>query len=278
MTDNVQTAYAYTPPKGLPGQIARNKPGAFSRTMRALASLTPGLVVFVGRAAGGEAGEVGPLTAPSASPTAFIASGGASSAAPQTLTTFNGALGPSGSELYPPRNVTLTLSSHADWNATTAVVTGTDENGSVITENLSIPDGGGATVTGSKTFRTVTQLVIPAQDGAGGTFTFGSGSELGPVDHLVEGVVRRDNTHRTVTFDAGELVAVVRDGNMFMTSETAVKEGDPVWVRVQVSGDEVLGAVRATPDGVTCARINGARFASTNAAGLSRVDFNLPSN
>jgi hypothetical protein len=80
-----------------------------------------------------------------------------------------------------------------------------------------------------------------------------------------------------VNYASGELVPIIKCGDVWVTSETAVKEGDPVWVRVVISGDEVAGAFRATPDGNDCVRIKGARFSSTNSAGLSRVDFNLPS-
>lgn len=274
MSNNVQTSYDFAPAAGLPGQVGRFKPGMFAKTLIAFAAIVPGLVVFTGRAVGGVAGQGGPMTAPAATATAIIATGGASSGSIQTITSFNGALG--GGEFFPPRNVTLTFNSNADWDATTAVVTGTDENGVTVTENLSIPNGGAATVTGAQVFRSITSLVIPAQSGTGGTFTMGVGTILGAVDHLVEGIAQRDNTRSAVNYAAGELVPVLKTGDVFVTSETAVKEGDPVWVRVQASGSEVLGAVRATPDSTKCVRIKNARFSSTNTAGLSRIELNLP--
>jgi hypothetical protein len=100
---------------------------------------------------------------------------------------------------------------------------------------------------------------------------------LGAGDHIVAGIVARDETRTAVNYASGELVPIIKCGDVWVTSETAVKEGDPVWVRVVISGDEVAGAFRATPDGNDCVRIKGARFSSTNSAGLSRVDFNLPS-
>lgn len=110
---------------------------------------------------------------------AFIATI-ASAAAIQTFDTaaeFDGATGLSA--LTYPRNVTLTLDTHSDWDATTAVVTGLDVFGRTMTENLSIPNGGNATVSGAKCFSSITSLVIPAQTGAGGTATFGFGAVIG---------------------------------------------------------------------------------------------------
>jgi len=107
-----------------------------------------------------------------ASATAIIATGGASSASSQTLS--GAALnGPRAGGTFRPAKLSLVLSSHADWDATTAVVTGLGERGEAQTESLSIPDGGNSTVSGAKLFTKVTQVVIPAQSGTGGTFTLG---------------------------------------------------------------------------------------------------------
>lgn len=278
MAEYVQNSYDFAPAAGLPGQIARHRPGQLVATLVALAAMTPGLVAFKGRAASssGGQGQGGHMTAPAASATALIATGGASSGSQQTIAAadMNGTLG--NTELFPPRNVTLTLSSHADWDATTAVVTGTDENGAVVTENLTIPNGGDATVTGATAFRTITSLLIPAQSGTGGTFTFGVGSVFGTVDHLVEGVVLRDTSRSAVAYAQYENVPVVRDGEVLVTSENAVKDGDAVYVRVRAPTGETIGAVRSSPVSGETVRIKNARFRSTNSAGLSRLELNLP--
>ena len=69
--------------------------------------------------------------------------------APQALTTsdFNGAIG--AGRIFPPAKIELVLSSHADWDATSATLTGLDENGLPVSETLTIPNGGNATVTSS---------------------------------------------------------------------------------------------------------------------------------
>lgn len=271
---SVQSSYDFAPAAGLPGQIAVRKPSQFLATMIAAMALVPGTCVFNGPASGNAAGEVGTI-APVADADAIIATG-ASSGSIQNISgaSLDGVIG--AGEIYPPRNITLTLSNHANWDSTNATVTGTDENGVTITEVLAIPDGGAATVTGATKFRTVTNLNIPAQSGTSGTFTLGVGSLLGSVDHLVAGIVARDETRTAVNYADGELVPIIRNGDAWVTSETAVKDGDPVWVRVVATGNEVLGALRATPDSNDCVLISNARFRSTNSAGLSRVDFNLP--
>jgi hypothetical protein len=102
----------------------------------------------------------------------------ASSASLQTIITtgLNGVVGQGAMD--PPRSLAFVFNSHADWDATTAVVTGTDSAGNTISENFAIPNGGNATVSGTKLFRKVTQVVIPAQTGTNGTFTLGKRSRL----------------------------------------------------------------------------------------------------
>lgn len=270
----VQTTYGFAPAAGVSGMRARVHPGALVATLIACAALTPGRVYFKGPAVGGAAGEVGPLE-PAADADAILATG-ASTAGTQTLsgTDLDGVIGTG--EIFPPRNITMTFSASGDWDATTAVVTGTDENGVSQSENFSIPNGGASTVTGATKFRSITSIAIPAQSGTGGTFTVGVGSLLGSVDHLVAGLVEHDATRTSLTYADGEVVPVARVGEFYATSETAVKEGDPVWVRCVAGGGEYLGALRATPDSNDCVRLNGARWSSTNAAGLSRLTLNLP--
>jgi hypothetical protein len=104
---------------------------------------------------------------------AILATGGASSTSLQTLSgaSLNGVLGYRA--LSPSRRITLVLSNHADWDASTATITGKDANGTTITDTLSIPNGGNATLTTTKLFARVTSVAIPVQSGTGGTFTVG---------------------------------------------------------------------------------------------------------
>jgi hypothetical protein len=103
---------------------------------------------------------------------AIIATGG-STTGTQTLTgaSLDGATG--GDTMTPPRRLSFTFSSHADWDATMVTVEGLDQDGEGISETFLIPNGGNATVEGSTYFASVTSVVIPAQSGSGGTFTMG---------------------------------------------------------------------------------------------------------
>jgi hypothetical protein len=105
---------------------------------------------------------------------AIIATG-ASTTGIQTLTSgsFDGATG--AETMSPARNVTITFNAHADWDATTIVVTGT-YNGRTITDSFSVPNGGDDQVVGIRVFDAITQVVVPAQSGTNGTFTVGYGT------------------------------------------------------------------------------------------------------
>lgn len=76
--------------------------------------------------------------------------------------------------LSPSRRLIFTLSAHADFDAGTATVTGKDAGGNTITEEFTIPNGGGTTVTGSVRFARVTRVVFPQAAGTGGSWTLGT--------------------------------------------------------------------------------------------------------
>lgn len=199
-----------------------------------------------------------------------------SSASPQTVAaaSFDGATG--AVQMRQARNVTLTLSNSADWDATTAIVYGLDEDGAPTSESLTIPNGGNATVSGLKLFRSVSSVYIPAQSGTGGTATLGFGSILGPIDGSAAGVVPFETSRSSLTFASGEVCPVVRVARVWVTTEEAVVEGRDVYVRMVATGDELVGAFRATPDANDCALLRSARWASTSTSGLALLEINLP--
>lgn len=122
-----------------------------------------------------------------------------STAGVQTLSgaALNGVVG--GAEISPPRNLTFTINGHADWDASTGIVTGLDANGRVQTENVAIPNGLGAgaqVVTLSKIWSQITSFYIPAQSGTGGTATLGTGKvfALDADDASLVTITAADNT------------------------------------------------------------------------------------
>lgn len=78
------------------------------------------------------------------------------------------------------RNLTVTSGGTAgDIAAGDVVVTGTNVEGATITESFTFTVDTAETLTGSKAFRTVESVLIHQQDGAGATFSVGTGELLG---------------------------------------------------------------------------------------------------
>lgn len=119
---------------------------------------------------------------PAAADTDFFVTARASAAAEDTIDE-NAAEWQTVSELVPPRNITITSSTHADIDAVAVVLTGKvrDINGKLIdqTDTITLTDGGGATDAGTKAFSTFISAVVPAQSGTGGTIAFGFGDVIG---------------------------------------------------------------------------------------------------
>ena len=80
-----------------------------------------------------------------------------------------------------PRNITATSGGTAgDIKAIQVTVAGTDINDEAIREVLpAFTENSATTVTGSKAFKTVTSITIPAHDGTGATTAIGYGDKLG---------------------------------------------------------------------------------------------------
>lgn len=79
-----------------------------------------------------------------------------------------------------PRNLAITpAGTTADVAAMSITVTGTNVEGKVITEDFAFAANASTATVGNKAFKTVTSVSIPAQDGAGATFSIDTGSKLG---------------------------------------------------------------------------------------------------
>jgi hypothetical protein len=79
-----------------------------------------------------------------------------------------------------PRNITVTTGgTTADCKAANVTVSGTNFYGAAISEALAIADNQAGSTSGAKAFKTVTSVSIPAQDGAGCTYSVGVGDVLG---------------------------------------------------------------------------------------------------
>lgn len=85
-----------------------------------------------------------------------------------------------------PRNITATAGgTAADVKAVQVIIAGTNAEGVAITETLpAFTVNTTGTVTGSKAFKTVTSITIPAHDGTGATTAIGTGAKLGLSERL----------------------------------------------------------------------------------------------
>lgn len=268
----VQTTYSVTRDLAVAGMSAESQ-GAEDQSVIVESAIAAGLLVVHGSTTRTEGA---PPSAPTAAPTAILATGGASSASPQTLvtTSLNGAIGQG--IILPARNITLVLSSSTDWDATTAVITGENEDGEIITESLSIPNNGNATVTGTIPFAKVTSVYIPAQTGTGGTFTVGTGVILGSVDAFVHGVSLYDASREPGVWAVDSVMPVRRKGVVWVYAEGAVNPSLPVYARFVAGEGETLGRFRGSPDSTDCGRVRNARWLDiTSGEGFARLAINL---
>jgi hypothetical protein len=198
-----------------------------------------------------------------------------STAGIQNLTTadFNGVIG--AGELPLPAKVVLVLSNHANWDATTAVLSGLDENGIPVSENLSIPDTGNTTLTSTKYYSRVTGLTIPAQSGTSGTATLGYAADFtldgGQFLGLSVRTAKTRYDHAATNaenYTDEEEMPVLEEGDMFVTVENAGRAGDVLHVRLIAAGAEKIGAFRAhDTDSGDCVPLRRLRLLESCSAG-----------
>lgn len=208
-------------------------------------------------------------------------------------TGLNGVVG--GTEMQPARLVTITTSSHADWDAGNATITGVNHLGQTVTDTIAMANGGNETLTSTSYFRSVTSVVIPVGSGTGGSATVGIAVLTStPTISAFRGVAIRQpvkttiataglygypgitSTSVTADYVDGEVVPCLSAGGIWVYSEEALTEGDAVYVRAAAgAGGSVLGAFRNDSDSSTCILIPGASVMyNSTAAGPAWI--NLP--
>lgn len=113
-----------------------------------------------------------------------------------------------------PRNITVTTGgTTSDCKAANVTVSGTNFYGAAITDTLAISDNQAGSTSGVKAFKTVTSVSIPAQDGAGCTYSVGVGDVLGlkscmdVAGHVIQTVFNGvyEGTRATCVADADEV-------------------------------------------------------------------------
>lgn len=188
---------------------------------------------------------------------------GVSAAAPQVLTgaSLDGVIGTAA--IAPPRNLVMTFDASVDWDPTTMVVTGKDAAGRTITEDFAIETS--TTATGAKLFASVTQIDIPTQTGAGGTFTGGVGKifanaelEITATDNATDLDVAADNVGDWYPFTGFDLRLEVDD----QTAEPGITLGTDL-AAMTLEDADWYGLIVA--DGQSQAQIeSAAAFVETN--------------
>lgn len=271
-----QTSYSTDNAVGRAGMLADFSEPHNRDTGIASAAIGVGLAVLKG--ATGR--QVSPISDVTADVDTIVASGGATAATAQTIqtTALNGAIGQG--RIVPAQQISLVLSSHADWNATVATVYGEDADGATIAENVLIPDAGNQTVKTKAAFGRVTAVYLPAQGGTGGTFTVGTSPDAAEYSRAdLRGVAEWQAAHMpydTTTFtdgqyDANEDLPVITRGRVWVKVEDAVAKGDRAYVRIVASGSDLPGQFGGERS-ASFALVRGAHYTTAAAIdGLSAV-------
>lgn len=132
-----------------------------------------------------------------------------------------------------PRNITATSGgTAADIKAIQVIIAGTNYDGATITETLpAFTVNSATTVSGSKAFREVTSITVPAHDGTGATTSVGFGDVLGVEQRLSRNTLRNsylnnvlEGTSATFLFDETDLESNTVDLNSALNSTQVIIE------------------------------------------------------
>lgn len=227
-------------------------------------------------------GSVLPIADPVVSATAILATAGTAGAAPTTFSgaALNGAIG--ATRMSPARRITFTLSNSANWLAgSTIKITGVDQDGYVVTEVLYPPASGNVTLTTDGYFGRVTNIAVSVEGGAAATFTagvtagdglMGDGDAVIPIWDASREPLTSGAAPNFDQYAAGDPVPCLRRGAIWVPSEAATNEGDPVFVRMTTSGSNVPGAFSNAPAAGFSPFPKASWRIKTSGAGLSVLE------
>lgn len=278
-----QTSVDSAPPVGLPGQIVDgdHHHNIDSFRVEETNGIAPGLACY--RGTGGD------WTARKA-PT-FAADDDAIIAAHATTagnlvlddaSELDGVIGEA--RIHPPSKLDLTLSSHADFNATTWPLVFEDEDGVRRTYDFLVPDAGNTALRTPFYVSRVISLTQPAQGGTGGSFKLGTTTEraigkrdgIGISMHSHKALIAQ-STDENEVYEDEDTMPAGRKVKVWVTVENAFTAGDAVFVRCTATGDEVAGAIRVTDtDSGDCAQLMHANLVTSGDAGdLGQLEVDL---
>lgn len=261
-----QTSYGLVPAIGRGGMVAD---GATMQDV--ISTVAEGAVALGCAVLKGTAARQGkPIAAVAASTTSILdaSPGGATSASAQTVSgaAFDGTIGQG--RIVPAQQITLTASSHANWDASVITFYGEDCDGREISEDVLMPDAGAVTIKTKQAFGKLLSVYIPVQGGTAGTFTIGTSPDAAEFSRRdVLGMSIWQSAHEPYTADGyldKEEMPVLRKGRGYVVVEDAVANGDAVYVRIVVSGADACGQFGGERS-ASFALLRGAVFRSTAA-------------
>lgn len=292
-----QTSFSNRPSEAIIGQMAESfSPGhRIPRIARGLVKAGYGQFKVAGTGSRGQfPTKIGecyhiPNPGPAADVDAITVAG---TSATGTSTLADGVVG--ATEMQPARRLTITFNASTDWDPSTGVITLLDHAGRLVSENVAIATSTSVTTTAYASL--FVSFTKPAQTGAGGAYTIGVAAQSAlTIDDFLGVAIRQviketlstsdlyrkmgGATSNLVTADYidGETVPVLEQGAIWVYSEEAVADRDPVYVRVASgAGGSVLGAFRNDADTASCVRVTGARFVRDSSdAGPAWVRFGI---
>jgi hypothetical protein len=204
---------------------------------------------------------------------------------------FNGALG--AGTVQPPRPITVTTNSHADWDAATGglVITYINYLGVQVSETFNVTDAGNQTFTTAQAAMRPVSVAFNATSmaGVGATFTVGYAAlDASIVITDFMGIVLLDTaTIESTSYAIGGTAPVIADpvyadgatvplmqmGTVWVNTEDACTERGAVYVRIAPSGANTrIGSFRSDADSGNAILVPSARYDRDSlAAGLNII-------
>jgi hypothetical protein len=182
--------------------------------------------------------------------------------------------------INPCMRLSITLNNHADWDATIGKLVYETDDGSIVSEDLAIPNGGNTILYSSVPAARFIKFIVPAQTSANAKI-----SEIGTVNTIgFVGVDRRHyigvpvynpadepNVATAEYADKGSLTIMTK-GRFWAVPEYACAPGMPVFVRMVLSGSDVRGQFTSVATD-NFARLPNATWESTASAdGLAVIE------
>lgn len=194
---------------------------------------------------------------------------------------FAGVLG--GDVTYPARRSTLTLNSHADWNAGDIEYDYVNHLGVEVTEVITVVDAGNATYTTTGYVAQPLEVRVPGtvQSTSNATMTIGYaaldasvtladfvGIAVGDGRTRESGYPNTDASEDDPVYADKDTVPVMSMGAIWVRTEDACVENGAVYVRIAPNGANVLvGSFRSDADTANAVQVTRARYGRDSSAG-----------